>query len=253
VIALRDRLRALTHLNLKLTRVSMESILPVLPVTLQSLNVSGSIFGQRVISELMRMVSLTHLDLSECDLTHHIWLQNTLPITLQSLNLHRCNLPHQSINIFAKNTLPMLGALRYLDLSYCVIDLETAENLAKNLPQTITSLDLEGTGLTEGGTRYIADHLKRLGSLTYMNLSRNFIGNNGAISLAKALPKTLTSLDMYQCDLSDVGIQALVKALPAAFTSLNISSNIIEEENTEIEIANAIRKSMNKLIVIFRF
>ena len=107
---------------------------------------------------------------------------------------------------------------------------------------TLTVLNLGDNGITAEGCALIAEalrqrapgtHEEQAQSLTTLSLSRNPIGDGGAVALAAALPwnDTLTSLDPWGCGVDNAGAMAFVDCFSRreghnmALQSLNLWAN----------------------------
>jgi hypothetical protein len=101
---------------------------------------------------------------------------------------------------------------------------EEAQALAQTLTN-LTSLDLWGNKIGEGGAQAIA---KTLTNLTSLDLWNNKIGEGGARALAQTLTN-LTSLYLAGNEIGEEGACAIAKTL-TNLTSLNLYNNSIREE-----------------------
>ncbi|XP_044162704.1 NLR family CARD domain-containing protein 3-like [Acropora millepora] len=116
-------------------------------------------------------------------------------------------------------------------LHNCNIDVANAAELAGQLKENskLTWLELSGNRIGNEGADALAKGLKENSTLTSLDLSHNRIGNDGADALAKGLKEnsTLTSLDLSNNRIGNDGADALAKGLKenSTLTSLDLSNN----------------------------
>lgn len=223
--------------------------------------------------------SLHHLDLSGCGLTcsqSGSALANVLSATqhLRSLRLDDNALSSEAVEALCKG-LPHAAALNELSLRACPLGADGVTIVAKNLPPSLTILDLSNTGAGPDGIAGLAaalsegraPQLSRLlicncdcddASLATLaqslsgparvsqNLDLDFGGNKvgpGAIA-AMAGCSPLLKACLHDCKLGSEGAAALVESLRSEkFTSLlelDVSGNGLEEGDI-VSILGALR------------
>ena len=113
-----------------------------------------------------------------------------------------------------------------------------ADNFASSVvSSSILNLHLRNARITASDVKIIANaldktpssELVRLGSFS---LSYNTIGDQGAMTLANALPKTLTELGLVGCSIGDQGGKAILEWAKYAggLRMICIENNIISKE-----------------------
>ena len=118
------------------------------------------------------------------------------------------------------------------------VTMAVADNFASSVVSSaILNLHLRNARITAGDVKLIANaldmtpssELARLGSFS---LSYNTIGDEGAKTLANALPKTLTELDLVGCSIGDQGGKEILEWAKYAggLRMICIEDNIISEE-----------------------
>ena len=126
--------------------------------------------------------------------------------------------------------------------------LKLAELLSKLITYTVD----EKIGDTE--VIKIAKALEKNNTLTTLNLPQNNISNIGATALAKALKinNTLTTLNLQQNDIGDEGVFALAEALKTnnTLTTLNLQQNDIGNEGVNRLVHVLFRRENESLIDI---
>lgn len=116
----------------------------------------------------------------------------------------------------------------------------------------LTSLNLSNNFMSEEGVKYLADALRVNTSVTSLNLDDNFIGDNGATYLAEALEvnSSLKNLSLRNNRILKNGAIALVDALKYnnSLTHLDLYYNEIGEDG--INAIKDVRK-VNKRVRIY--
>jgi len=102
-----------------------------------------------------------------------------------------------------------------------------ARALAAKLPDTLTTLNLSGNQIKAAGAIALAEVLFKFKDFTSLDFGNNNIGSE-AIALARVLPQTITTLNLYCNQIEDSGIQALAKHLPPKLTMIDLSDNLIK-------------------------
>ncbi|XP_067040240.1 NLR family CARD domain-containing protein 3-like isoform X2 [Acropora muricata] len=139
------------------------------------------------------------------------------------------------------------ASLSSLDLHSSIIQLEFENMLPQHLSGT-TVFYTFGKPVTnfigDEGANSLAQALRVNTSLSLLNLSFNFIGVAGAISLARALRvnTSLSSLDLSRNSVGDEGASSLAEALKVntSVSSLNLGNNSIGDEGAN-SLAQALR------------
>ena len=119
------------------------------------------------------------------------------------------------------STLLMIGGVEYLELS-CnksesavqgTIHAAFAEQLKYNT--TLTTLRLQGWGLTSESAESLAEALTTNKHLELLSISDNALCDDGIQHIAQALRvnQSLKFLDLMSCGMTDVGFECLVKSL----------------------------------------
>ena len=113
-------------------------------------------------------------------------------------------------------------------------------------PVTELNLDMCGTWRTTARGLAVARLLRVSGSLAYINLYNNIIGDAGAKALAAAVAASgsLAALDLNRNQIGDEGAKALAAAVAASgsLTSLDVRANKIGDEGAKA-LANAVAAS----------
>ena len=137
-------------------------------------------------------------------------------------------------------------SLTSLDLSGNSIDDGGASSLTEALRvnTSLTSLGLDGNSIGDEGASSLSEALRVNTSLTSLHLCDNSIGDEGASSLSEALRvnTSLTSLDLCWNSIGDEGASSLSEALRVntSLTSLNLSCNQIKDEQVN-SLSEALR------------
>jgi len=129
------------------------------------------------------------------------------------------------VEILAKFLPP---SLRTLDLTGNEIGEQGFELLIKKLPPTITSLILSGNKIGNFGVKKLADKLPFM-ILNFLDLARNEISDEGVINLVEKLPKTLTTLNLADNNISADGVEIL-RAKASLTLTCDLSGNPLSEE-----------------------
>ena len=124
------------------------------------------------------------------------------------------------------------------------VTMAAADNFASSaVSSSILNLHLRNARITAGDVKIIANamdktpssELARLGSFS---LSYNNIGDQGAMTLANALPKTLTELGLVGCSIGDQGGKEILEWAKYAG---GLRLICIEENNISEELRNQFR------------
>lgn len=186
----------------------LEPILPLLPPTLQAVNIS------------VNTVSAAEFFTSNVD--------RFLPKGLQSLTLKFLN------REFADQGLNALGDAIPQGLSFLSLSVNFASrfsslavmSFASRLPETLLHLSLEGRWGDDLGLIAISDRLlTRTKTLTSLSLFLCDIGEDGALAIGVHLPPSLTNLDLVfpGTEVGSKGAKAIGAHLPASLTSLHLN------------------------------
>ena len=96
-------------------------------------------------------------------------------------------------------------------------------------------LSLINCGITDEGTRTLSDAI-RCSNIKILELSMNFIGNEGALALANSIESCLTlhTIDLSCNQIGDDGALAIVRAIPLKTCGFFLWSNNISKHGAEI-------------------
>lgn len=110
------------------------------------------------------------------------------------------------------------------------LDDDTLKDVLRSIANntSLTSISLTEGDITAEGVDELLKHLSNKPALKELNLSMNFIGDNGATMLAERLPSQIDTLTLVQVGLTDEGAKALAKN--NTLTSLDITGNTISAE-----------------------
>ncbi|XP_061125356.1 NACHT, LRR and PYD domains-containing protein 3-like isoform X4 [Syngnathus typhle] len=162
--------------------------------------------------------------------------------TLQVLKLKKCKLSKKSCEALA-SVLSSPSSLRELDLGYNNLGDDGLEALAAGLakPQcALQVLGLRECNLSKKSCEALASVLSSPGSLSELDLSWNYFGDDGLEALAAGLAKpqcTLQVLRLKKCNLSKKSCGVLAKALqsnPSHLRELKLNSNDIAAEERQV-------------------
>ncbi|XP_061124751.1 NACHT, LRR and PYD domains-containing protein 3-like isoform X2 [Syngnathus typhle] len=162
--------------------------------------------------------------------------------TLQVLKFRGCNLSKKSCKALA-SVLSSPCSLRELDLGRNDLGDDGLEALAAGLanPQcTLQVLGLRECNLSKKSCEALASVLSSPGSLSELDLSWNYFGDDGLEALAAGLAKpqcTLQVLRLWKCKLSKKSCEVLAKALrsnPSHLQALSLGGNSIKEEERQV-------------------
>ena len=195
------------------------------------LRVESTVLGRsypQVINELP--LGLMSLDFSNCNIgspgAKLLGSRGFEKITI--LNLSKAGLCAESINDLG----PLLkDTLTSLNLSQNPIGDQGVINLAKYPLSGLRSLNLgyttmdDDTTMGDPGVNALDTFLKA--GLQDLDISGNFIGNQGVTTFSKLSLAKLTSLGLRLCGIGDEGAQALVAKLQPGLKRLNLSENRI--------------------------
>ena len=123
-----------------------------------------------------------------------------------------------------------------------------------NLKESLLKLDISNNSIKSGCVNVIADVLKQYKHLTELNISGNYIGEDGACVLASSLcnlKESLLKLDISNNSIKSGGVKAIANALKQCkhLGELNISGNYIGEDGACV-LASSLcnfKKSLHKL------
>jgi hypothetical protein len=113
-----------------------------------------------------------------------------------------------------------------------------ADNFAISVvSSSILNLHLRNARITASDVKIIANAMDKtpyseLAKLGSFSLSYNTIGDQGAMTLANALPKTLTELGLVGCSIGDQGGKEILEwaKYASGLRMICIEDNIISEE-----------------------
>jgi hypothetical protein len=124
------------------------------------------------------------------------------------------------------------------------VTMAAADNFASSVvSSSILNLHLRNARITASDVKIIANALDKtpsseLARLGSFSLSYNTIGDQGAMTLANALPKTLTELGLVGCSIGDQGGKEI---LEWAKNASGLRLICIEENNISEELRNQFR------------
>ena len=118
--------------------------------------------------------------------------------------------------------------------------------------KTLTNLNLSGNGISDAGATSIAEAIKVNKTLTDLNLSDNGVSDDGATSIAEAIKvnRTLTDLRLSGNGVSDAGVTSIVEAIKVnkTLTNLDLSGiGISDAGATSIAEAIKVNKTLTNL------
>ena len=149
------------------------------------------------------------------------------PTPLQGIKLIHLHLTERTAIALA--TAVQASSIRAIDLTYNDIGPRGAIALANALRDSgIESLLLARNSISVEATQYLAQVLSEGStSLKALDLSKNYIGDAGAIALAKALPHTkLETLLVDMNEITKVGVAEICKAVKSTRTLVNLSLGV---------------------------
>ena len=124
------------------------------------------------------------------------------------------------------------------------VTMAAADNFASSaVSSSILNLHLRNARITAGDVKIIANALDKtpsseLARLASFSLSYNNIGDQGAMTLAKVLPKTLTEIGLVGCSIGDQGGKEILEWAKYAG---GLRLICIEENNISEELRNQFR------------
>jgi Ran GTPase-activating protein (RanGAP) involved in mRNA processing and transport len=124
------------------------------------------------------------------------------------------------------------GRISAIRLIECWLGAEGWTSLAPGLKKRASSLvsfSAEGDEIDAAAAATLGETLAVCTRLETVRLARNPLGDAGAEALSRnpAAFAGLTSLTLSRCDIGDVGAGAVARALPVSLTALDLSSNEI--------------------------
>jgi Leucine-rich repeat (LRR) protein len=138
------------------------------------------------------------------------------------------------------NGLGSNSTLLKIDLSKCALRDGGVSTLAQTLGSrnmTLQELTLGGNVITSTGVGVLVEMMEQSHNITDLDLQRNYVGDEGAIRLARSLENcalpALTSLSLSNCRIGDDGFIALVSALEQNTSLLQLNlrdyNNLLSE------------------------
>ena len=219
--------------------------------SLKLYSTSISVAGANLLAQVLRVnTSLSSLNLSYNAIRDEgaNLLAEALRVStsISSLDLSDNGILAVGANSLAQ-ALKINTSLSSLDLHSSIIQREFENILPQHLSGT-TVFYTFGKPVTnfigDEGANSLAQALRVNTSLSLLNLSFNFIGVAGAISLARALRvnTSLSSLDLSRNSIGDEGASSLAEALKVntSVSSLNLGNNSIGDEGAN-SLAQALR------------
>jgi Leucine-rich repeat (LRR) protein len=198
--------------------------------SLQSLDLASNDLGSAELAELApalyRNTSIKVLDISGNNLIDiesaellRVILHSNKTITTLDLSGNTFGRTPGAVDCIAGG-LGSNSTLLKIDLSSCALDDEDVSILAQTLGSrntTLQKLILGTNSITSTGVGVLLETIEQSHHITDLDLQRNYIGDGGAVRLARslghnALPN-LTHLSLRNCGIGDDGFIALMSAL----------------------------------------
>mmetsp|Transcript_30172 Transcript_30172/g.51371 ORF Transcript_30172/g.51371 Transcript_30172/m.51371 type:complete len:460 (-) Transcript_30172:34-1413(-) len=172
---------------------------------------------------LRRNSSIVSVGLSRCELSHGVGYEVLKAFELNNLQLTkfaiwRCSIGFEGTHALS-STLLRCTQLKVISLSSCRIDDAIVENVVKAIRghRQLEKLELESNMIRSAGCEALATLIQDPEcNLARIDLRNNLIGTDGAITIAKALPKNRKLTGIYldgNEDISYAGWNAFSKAL----------------------------------------
>ncbi|KAL0242597.1 hypothetical protein GEMRC1_005160 [Eukaryota sp. GEM-RC1] len=159
---------------------------------------------------------------------------------------------------FLNNSSSLFPRLKQLEVKVATQRLSVSMLLIEALKtnSTITSLELSSNYIGDEGVRALAEVLKVNASVTSVNLHYNFIKVEGARALAEVLKlnSSVTSVNLRTNSVGDVGARALADALNVntSVTSVNLRANSIGDEGARA-LAEALKVNASITSIDLRY
>jgi Ran GTPase-activating protein (RanGAP) involved in mRNA processing and transport len=228
-------LRVLNLSSMGLRSEVFEAVCPVLPESLEELDLSENGLAGSVVAfaaALPRLRSLRSLNVShtEMDATALSTVAPVLPRTLTLLDLSFNKTNDRSVYASLAAALPpRLLQLRMTDMT---CDDECVAALAGHLPPTLRELLLSNNEIGPKGITAFASTFPK--ALEVLCLRSNPLGDKGALALAGHLPPTLRELLLTNTGIREEGINALAPRLPRNLEALYLVGNPLGDEGAVI-------------------
>lgn len=168
-------------------------------------------------------------------LTLGLALAEAAPLSLQRLRLEECRIMAEAVQQWAPRALSELKELKVLNLAHNQLELRGLDIVV----QALGSSHLEELVLTDNllgpkAGQLVSELLLQVPSLATVNLSENFLQEEGAAMIAKVLrgapPTRELSLDLSSNDLRVAGAKALAALLEMdGVRSLELASNRLHD------------------------
>lgn len=210
--------QGLKILNLSRTQIAengAQALSGGIPKTLVSLDLSGNALGEGV-----------------------QYFINNLPPSLAALKLGPLSL---SVNAFEALVTRLPAHLSVLQLKSIKSPNVNLALLMKSLPRSLTWLELVGMSpfepIEKGGSLPT--------NLRWLDLSSNFIGDQGISAIAEAIPKSLVYLDLSDTQIGDQGLRSLETLPFENLKELLIANNLVTSQGVNHFIQSMSRSIWN--------
>jgi Leucine-rich repeat (LRR) protein len=234
---------------------------------LQSLDLASNDLGSAELAELAlalyRNKSIEVLDVSGnnlIDIESAVLLQDILrsneTITTLDLSGNTFGRTPGAVGCIAGG-LGSNSTLLKIDLSSCALGDEDVSILAQTLDSRITTLQkltLGWNAITSTGIGLLVETMEQSHHITDLDLQRNYIGDGGAVRLARSLGNNalpnLTRLSLYNCGMGDDGFIALMSALEHNISLLHLDLRV--EHGSSERAFLALAESLPEIKVLQR-
>nr|CAB3260232.1 uncharacterized protein LOC100175027 [Phallusia mammillata] len=151
---------------------------------------------------------------------------------VERLNLYKCNLNLDSLNLICKGIMKLTNKIKFLDLSYNKFEVDEVRTISGCLNK-VRRLELVHCNIFRDGVEILCQKMK---PMELLNLSDNKFGDDGVIIISGCLHQ-VRWLELLRCDISATGLEVLcekIKHLEIPMDILNLSFN--EFNNHEVKI-----------------
>nr|KAG5705999.1 hypothetical protein BaRGS_028108 [Batillaria attramentaria] len=193
----------------------------------------GAVFGALVANRTLTELDMSFLDVGDavCESVRDMLKANSC---LQKLRLRSNNFSAAGCFALAEG-LNRNRSLLELDLSRNCISDEGLEALSRYVPESaLTELSLENCGLTSAGCDALAQMVSGSKRLRTLDLSVNFLGDQGVFRLAAALERSsvLQTVGLNMCGVTNDGFSKLLDVLEknASISLLKLCYNRLGKE-----------------------
>ena len=237
--------RALNGLNNYLESIYNLSYSTIIILNLNNVGIAAVSAAKLLCNILIRYSkTLKILNLSNNCLNDKLWniiftsLDNKY--ILEILNLSYNNIENFGLSL-AKNFFNGNTCLKSLILNHNLLGEKGSNNLFKFLSKyqnlNIKAIDISYNGLTKNGTKYISSFVQKNENLISLNVSGNYIGDEGIRSISDAFPENehtskLTYIDLQNNNISQKGCQLICNIINHSdyLNGLYINNNPLTSE-----------------------